>query len=251
MIDDILGDIGTTHPMSRLVQGDVGSGKTVVAAAAMFLAAQSRRAGGHHGPDRDSGRTALQESEQVICDSVNAQGIPHPLNVRLLTGSTPQAERETILAEIADGRANIIVGTHALIQETVIVQRSGAGHHRRAASLWRGAARRLRQKGRVSPHVLVMTATPIPRTLALTLYGDLDLSVIDQMPPGRQPIETRIVLPTERERAYSFIRAQIEKGRQAFIICPLVEESDKIEAKAAVEEHARLQKHVFPQFNWA
>jgi ATP-dependent DNA helicase RecG len=95
--------------------------------------------------------------------------------------------------------------------------------------------------------VLVMTATPIPRTLALTLFGDLDLSVIDQLPPGRQPIETRIILPTARERAYAFIRAQIEQGRQAFIICPLVEESDKIEAKAAVEEHARLQQQVFPK----
>jgi ATP-dependent DNA helicase RecG len=140
------------------------------------------------------------------------------------------------------------VGTHALIQETVSFNDLALAvideQHRF------GVAQRalLRQKG-TNPHVLVMTATPIPRTLALTLYGDLDLSVIDQMPPGRQPIETRIVLPTERERAYSFIRAQIEKGRQAFIICPLVEESDKIEAKAAVEEHARLQKHVFPQFN--
>jgi ATP-dependent DNA helicase RecG len=92
-----------------------------------------------------------------------------------------------------------------------------------------------------------MTATPIPRTLSLTLFGDLDLSVIDQMPPGRQPIETRILLPTERERAYGFIKAQVEQGRQVFVICPLVEESEKIEAKAAIEEHARLQKDIFPQ----
>jgi ATP-dependent DNA helicase RecG len=104
----------------------------------------------------------------------------------------------------------------------------------------------LREKG-FNPHMLVMTATPIPRTLALTLYGDLELSIIDEMPPGRQPIKTRWLTPHERERAYSFIQSQIEKGRQAFIICPLVEESDKTEAKSAVEEHQRLQKQIFPK----
>jgi ATP-dependent DNA helicase RecG len=244
VIEDILGDIGTPHPMSRLVQGDVGSGKTVVAAAAMFLAAQSGAQAAIMAPTEILAEQHYKNLGKLF-ETVNTQGVP--LNVRLLTGSTSQSEREIILAEIADGRANIIVGTHALIQETVSFNDLALAvideQHRF------GVAQRamLRQKGS-NPHVLVMTATPIPRTLALTLYGDLDLSVIDQMPPGRQPIETRIVLPTERERAYSFVRAQIEKGRQAFIICPLVEESDKIEAKAAVEEHARLQKHVFPQF---
>jgi len=246
VIAEILNDIDTTHPMSRLVQGDVGSGKTVVAAAAMFFAAQSGAQAAIMAPTEILG----EQHYKNLCtlfETVSARGIPRPLKVRLLTGSTSQADREIILAEIADGRASIIVGTHALIQETVSFNDLALAvideQHRF------GVAQRamLRQKGS-NPHVLVMTATPIPRTLALTLYGDLDLSVIDQMPPGRQPIETRIVLPTERERAYSFVRAQIEKGRQAFIICPLVEESDKIEAKAAVEEHARLQKHVFPQF---
>jgi ATP-dependent DNA helicase RecG len=246
VIEDILGDIGTTHPMSRLVQGDVGSGKTVVAAAAMFLAAQSGAQAAIMAPTEILAEQHFMSLSKLF-EKVNAQSLPRPLNVRLLTGSTSPADREIILAEIADGRANIVVGTHALIQETVSFNDLALAvideQHRF------GVAQRamLRQKGS-NPHVLVMTATPIPRTLALTLYGDLDLSVIDQMPPGRQPIETRIVLPTERERAYSFVRAQIEKGRQAFIICPLVEESDKIEAKAAIEEHARLQKHVFPQF---
>jgi len=246
VIDDILSDIDTPHPMSRLVQGDVGSGKTVVAAAAMFLAAQSGAQAAIMAPTEILAEQHYQNLSRLF-EKVNVQGIPHPVNVRLLTGSTPQSDRELILAEIAGGRANIVVGTHALIQETVSFNDLALAvideQHRF------GVAQRatLRQKGG-NPHVLVMTATPIPRTLALTLYGDLDLSVIDQMPPGRQPIETRIVLPTERERAYSFVCAQIEKGRQAFIICPLVEESDKIEAKAAVEEHARLQKHVFPQF---
>jgi ATP-dependent DNA helicase RecG len=246
VVEDILGDIGTTHPMSRLVQGDVGSGKTVVAAAAMFLAAQSGAQAAIMAPTEILAEQHFK-SLSKLCEKVNTQNLPRPLNVRLLTGSTSLADREIILAEIADGRANIVVGTHALIQESVSFNDLALAvideQHRF------GVAQRamLRQKGS-NPHVLVMTATPIPRTLALTLYGDLDLSVIDQMPPGRQPIETRIVLPAERERAYSFIRAQIEKGRQAFIICPLVEESDKIEAKAAIEEHARLQKHVFPQF---
>jgi ATP-dependent DNA helicase RecG len=246
VIEDILGDIGTPHPMSRLLQGDVGSGKTLVAAVAMFLAAQSGAQAAIMAPTEILAEQHYKNLSESF-ERANAQGIPHPLNVRLLTGSTSPADREIILAEIADGRANIVVGTHALIQETVSFHDLALAvideQHRF------GVAQRalLRQKGS-NPHVLVMTATPIPRTLALTLYGDLDLSVIDQMPPGRKPIETRIVLPTERERAYSFIRAQIEKGRQAFIICPLVEESDKIEAKAAIEEHARLQKHVFPQF---
>ncbi len=253
VIDEIIADIGTSHPMSRLIQGDVGSGKTVVAASAMFLAAQSGAQAALMAPTEILAEQHFKNLNALFAP-VNAQDIQQPLTVRLLTGSTPPAERETLLAEIADGRANIVVGTHALIQETVqyhdlalaiVDEQHRFGVAQRAA---------LRQKGYkaeqqpMSPHVLVMTATPIPRTLALTLYGDLDLSVIDQMPPGRQPIETRLVLPTERERAYAFLCAQIEKGRQAFIICPLVEESDKIEAKAAVEEHARLQRHVFPQF---
>lgn len=246
VIDDLLNDLGTTRPMSRLVQGDVGSGKTVVAAAAMFLAAQSQAQAALMAPTEILAEQHYKNLAQ-LCAAVNAQAVAQPLTVRLLTGSTPAGDRATILDEIATGHANLVVGTHALIQEAVafhdlalaiIDEQHRFGVAQRAA---------LRQKG-FNPHVLVMTATPIPRTLALTLYGDLDLSVIDQMPPGRQPIETRIVLPLERERAYTFMRTQIEKGRQAFIICPLVEESDKIEAKAAIEEHARLQKEVFPQF---
>ena len=178
---------------------------------------------------------------------LDSDKLKHPVGVRLLTGSTPASEREAIRAGLADGSVNILIGTHALIQAgvefndlafVVIDEQHRFGVQQRAA---------LRQKG-VNAHVLVMTATPIPRTLALTLYGDLDLSTIDEMPPGRLPIETRIVLPTERERMYSFVRAQMEKGRQAYVICPLVEESEKIEAKAAVEEYERLQQHIFPGF---
>jgi ATP-dependent DNA helicase RecG len=166
--------------------------------------------------------------------------------IRLLTGSTRQSERDALYEEIAGGEARLVVGTHALIQAgvefsdlrlAIIDEQHRFGVQQRAT---------LRDKGTGNPHVLVMSATPIPRTLALTLYGDLDLSVIDEMPPGRQTIETSWMSPLERERAYSFVRSQIEGGRQAFIICPLVEESEKVEAKSAVEEHARLQKDVFP-----
>jgi len=163
-----------------------------------------------------------------------------------LTGST--SNKDEIYAQLASGAISIVVGTHALIQPNVtfrnlaflvIDEQHRFGVEQRAA---------LREKGqaRYNPHVLVMTATPIPRTLALTLYGDLDLSTIDEMPPGRQKVETRWLFPTERERAYGFIRAQVEKGHQAFVICPLVEESVKIEAKAAVEEYERLQREILP-----
>ena len=173
--------------------------------------------------------------------------ILYPLSpkVRLLTGGLSKAEKEIIHEEIRTGAVDIVIGTHALIQEgvsfknlalAVIDEQHRFGVTQRAA---------LRQKG-YNPHVLVMSATPIPRTLSLTIYGDLDISVIDELPPGRREIKTRWLLPRERERAYSFVRGQIEQGHQAFIICPLVEESEKIEAKAAVEEHRRLQEKVFP-----
>jgi ATP-dependent DNA helicase RecG len=243
-LDDVLADVRSGQPMNRLIQGDVGSGKTIVAAAAMFAVTQAGAQAAIMAPTEILAEQHYQNFTRIFAD-LPSGGLKHSVSIHLLTGSTPQSQRETILADAAAGRANILIGTHALIQEgvdfhdlafVVIDEQHRFGVQQRAT---------LRQKG-VNPHVLVMTATPIPRTLALTLYGDLDLSVIDEMPPGRQPIETRIVLPAERERVYSFIRAQVEKGRQAYIICPLVEESDKIEAKAAVEEHGRLQKQVFP-----
>jgi ATP-dependent DNA helicase RecG len=246
-LGDIVQDLRRDRPMNRLLQGDVGSGKTVVAAAAMAL---TRAAGA---------QTALMAPTEILAgqhyrtisrllDSLaetqgNEESAGH--TVRLLTGSTPSAEREAIYQGLMDGSVGVIIGTHALIQKGVEFQRLALAitdeQHRF------GVAQRaaLRQKG-YNPHMLVMTATPIPRSLALTVFGDLDLSVIDEMPPGRQPVQTRLLLPTERERAYAFVRSQIERGRQAFIICPLVEESDKIEAKAAVEEHKRLQTQIFP-----
>jgi ATP-dependent DNA helicase RecG len=205
-------------------------------------------------------QAAMMAPTEILAEQ-HYQGIKKMLdgmdiNVTLLTGSTTAAERTRIYQEISDGAAQVVLGTHALIQENVqfqhlalaiIDEQHRFGVDQRAA---------LRDKGTVStngngaggpnPHLLVMSATPIPRSLALSIYGDLDLSIVDELPPGRQEIKTRWLRPSERERAYSFVRGQCEQGRQAFVICPLVEESDKIVAKSAVEEYARLQEQVFP-----
>jgi ATP-dependent DNA helicase RecG len=171
--------------------------------------------------------------------------LPQPLTVALLMGATPAARKRELHRQIQDGEIDIIIGTHALIQKEVEFQRLGLAvideQHRF------GVAQRstLRQKGH-NPHVLVMTATPIPRTLALTLYGDLDLSVIDELPPGRQEIKTKWLKPSQRESAYAFLRREIADGRQAFIICPLIEESEAVQARAATIEHERLSRDVFP-----
>ncbi|MGC8879716.1 MAG: ATP-dependent DNA helicase RecG [Anaerolineae bacterium] len=244
VLEEIMADLEQAVPMNRLLQGDVGSGKTVVALAAMVVTAAN---GGQSAMMAPTEILAEQHYRTItrLLEPFAAVQSNLDLSVRLLTGSTPAAERETTYADIASGRAKLVVGTHALIQETVdfhdlrlvvIDEQHRFGVQQRTA---------LRDKG-YNPHMLVMSATPIPRSLALTLYGDLDLSVIDEMPPGRQQIKTYWLSPLERERAYSFIRSQVEQGRQAFIICPLVEESDKIEAKSAVEEYARLSNEVFP-----
>jgi ATP-dependent DNA helicase RecG len=244
VLGEIIDDLRQPVPMSRLLQGDVGSGKTVVALAAMLITAAAGAQSALMAPTEILAEQHYRSITQLIENSQLASSDPR-FAVRLLTGSTPAAERDSIYGEIASGHAKLIVGTHALIQGTVafndlrlaiIDEQHRFGVQQRAA---------LRDKG-YNPHVLVMSATPIPRSLALTLYGDLDLSVIDEMPPGRQGIVTRWLTPLERERAYTFVRTQIEQGRQAFIICPLVEESEKVEAKSAVEEHARLQQEIFP-----
>ena len=236
-LDEIVRDMADDRPMSRLLQGDVGSGKTVVAAAAMLLVAQA----GYQAAIMAPTEILAEQHFENLGRLLGAHGI----NVCLLTGSVPQAEKEAIHAEIASAQAQVVVGTHAVIQKTVEFARLALAvvdEQHRFGVRQRGI---LRGKG-YHPHILVMSATPIPRTLALTAYGDLDLSTIDEMPPGRQPIQTKWFMPAERERAYRFLHAQIDKGRQAFIICPLVQESDKIEAKAAVQEHQRLQKSIFP-----
>jgi len=165
--------------------------------------------------------------------------------IRLMIGATPESEKKAIREGLANGSIKLVIGTHALIEDpvtfadlelTVVDEQHRFGVEQRQA---------LRSKG-TNPHLLVMTATPIPRSLALTVYGDLDLTVMDEMPPGRQEVSTHILPPVERERAYRLIQTQIQEGRQAFVIYPLVEESDKSETKAAVEEHALLQEQIFP-----
>ncbi|MBI4772157.1 MAG: ATP-dependent DNA helicase RecG, partial [Chloroflexi bacterium] len=246
-LTDLRADLSRDVPMNRLLQGDVGSGKTVVAAAAMAIAANA------------GAQAALMAPTSILAEqhyrNISALLQPTIQNtqyaIRLLQGSTPAAEKEAIYAGLRSGEVKIVVGTHALIENpvgfanlglVVVDEQHRFGVAQRAALRGKGAAE---NRG---PHLLVMTATPIPRTLALTVYGDLDLSVLDEMPPGRQPIQTHSLHANERERGYAFIRSQIQKGRQAFFIFPLVEESEKIEARAAVEEHTRLQREVFPEF---
>jgi ATP-dependent DNA helicase RecG len=244
VIEEIRADLASERPMNRLLQGDVGAGKTVVAAAAMVIAAWA------------GAQAALMAPTEILAEQHyrGLCGLLEPLGLRvaLLTGSTPATERAAIYEGLADGAIHIAIGTHALIQPAVRFRNLGVaivdeqhrfGVDQRAA---------LRQKGpadgdeTISPHLLVMSATPIPRTLALSLYGDLDLSVLDELPPGRQEIKTRWLRASERERAYNFIRRQTAEGRQAYLIYPLVEESDTIDARAAVEEHERLSREVFP-----
>ncbi len=238
-LDQIVNDLRSDQPMTRLLQGDVGSGKTVVATAAMALAASAGIQAALMAPTELLAEQHYRTIGRLLADTLGTDA-----EVRLLTGSVSGEKREEIYSGLADGSHGIVVGTHALIQEGVDFHRLGLAvvdEQHRFGVRQRDA---LRQKG-YNPHLLVMTATPIPRSLQLTVWGHMDVSVIDEMPPGRRPIVTRLILPSERERAYGFVRAQIEKGRQAFIICPLVEESDALEAKAAVQEYERLAEHIF------
>jgi len=243
-LEHILEDMSQPRPMSRLLQGDVGSGKTVVATAAMLMAIASGIQSELTAPTEILAEQHYRTIVELLADAPR-WGLDRPVTVELLTGSLRRVARRKVYTSVASGEADIVVGTHALIQRHVTFQDLGLAivdeQHRFGVS----QRATLRGKGGTS-HVLVMSATPIPRSLALTVYGDLEISVIDELPPGRQPIETRWLLTRERERAYGFLRTQIEKGCQIFILYPLVEESDKIEAKAAVEEHERLQKIVFP-----
>jgi ATP-dependent DNA helicase RecG len=244
VVDEIVHDMARDIPMNRLLQGDVGAGKTVVAAAAMLVAAKT------------GAQTALMAPTEILAEQ-HFRGLSQLLGEQdvtlcLLTGSTPASEKEQIKADLAAGNIHVAIGTHALIQEdvqfqnlalAVIDEQHRFGVDQRAALRLKGAET---GNGRPNPHLLVMTATPIPRTLALSLFGDLDLSVLDEMPPGRQEIKTRWLRGSERERAYAFIRRQVLEGRQAYVIYPLVEESDKVDEKSAVEEYERLQNEVFP-----
>ena len=247
VLQELKSDLVSGRPMNRLLQGDVGSGKTIVAALAIAMVT------------RHGSQTALLAPTSILADqhyrsltrilsfSEDEQPAPlQPSQIRLLIGDTPESEKEEIRTGLADGTIKLVIGTHALLESPVTFQQLHLTvideQHRF------GVAQRalLRAKGK-NPHLLVMTATPIPRSLALTVYGDLDLSVMDEMPVGRLPIETHVVHPLERERAYQVIRSQVSEGHQAFIIYPLVEKGEREEGKAAVEEHARLKSEIFPK----
>lgn len=237
VIDEITQDLLSPHPMNRLLQGDVGSGKTAVAGAAVVLAVQS----GY--------QAAVMAPTEILAEQhyLTFRRLLEPLGIRtvLLTGGIGRSERAARLAEIESGQAELIVGTHALLQEDVAFDRLSLVIVDEQHKF--GVAQRalLRGKGR-EPDVLVMTATPIPRTLALTLYGDLDVSVLDEMPPGRAPVRTFHRTPKDRDRVYAFVRREVEAGRQAYVVCPLVEESSKLDVQAAVDLYHRLRGEVFP-----
>ncbi|MHC1741264.1 MAG: ATP-dependent DNA helicase RecG [Anaerolineaceae bacterium] len=244
VLSEVSTDLDSGKPMNRLIQGDVGSGKTIIAALAACIVANS------------DGQSAIMAPTSILAEqhfntliklttTFPEYATLHPEQIRLLTGDTPQKEREELFKSLEDGTIKLLIGTHALIempvkfknlQFVVIDEQHRFGVAQRAA---------LRTKGD-TPHLLVMTATPIPRSLALTLYGDLDLSVMDEMPVGRIPVETHVVHPLERERAFQIISSQIEQGYQAFIIYPLIEKGEDEDAKAAVEEHDYLQREIFP-----
>jgi len=258
VLQEIMADLERARPMSRLLQGEVGSGKTVVATASLLMAAVNGYQGALMAPTEIlaeqhlttirkllSGVSGEERQEEYFFRYSGRFG--RPISVALLIGDINLKKKEKLKQRIADGEVDIIIGTHALIQKGVVFSRLGLvviDEQHRFGVAQRSA---IRQKG-FNPHVLVMTATPIPRTLALTLYGDLDLSVIDQLPPGRQVIKTKWLKPEQRNSAYNFLRRQVAGGRQAFILCPLVEESEAIQARAAIAEYEHLSRDVFSEF---
>lgn len=238
VIREIWADMERPHPMNRLVQGDVGSGKTAVAACAMLAAVRS----GY--------QAALMAPTEILAEqhAVNLRRLFDPLGieVELLVGKLTGSKKKKAAERTRDQLAHIAVGTHALIQEGVEFRNLGLAivdEQHRFGVLQRKA---LRDKSLGNPDVLVMTATPIPRTLTMTLYGDLDISVIDQLPPGRRPVKTHWKLPFDRPSVYDGIRKLIGEGRQAYFVCPMVSDSEKMQAQAAEDLYYRLTQTVYP-----
>lgn len=239
VLNDILNDLQKPVPMNRLVQGDVGSGKTVVAVLAILAAIQS----GYQAALMAPTEVLAEQHYRKLVSWFNLLHLP----VELLTGSTKTAKRRQIHSQLATGELPLLVGTHALIQDPVNFHQLGLvvidEQHRFGVE----QRARLQQKGE-QPHVLTMTATPIPRTLALTIHGDLDVSQIDELPPGRQKIQTTVLSGQQRNHAYDLIRRETAQGRQVYVVLPLVEESEKLDLRSATEEHEKLQESVFPDF---
>lgn len=239
VVNDILNDLQKPIPMNRLVQGDVGSGKTVVGVIAILAAIQS----GYQAALMAPTEVLAEQHYRKLVSWFNLLHLP----VELLTGSTRTVKRRQILADLETGALPLLVGTHALIEDPVQFQRLGLvvidEQHRFGVQ----QRAKLQQKGD-HPHVLTMTATPIPRTLALTMHGDLDVSQIDELPPGRKPIQTTMLTGRDRTHAYDLIRREIAQGRQTYVVLPLVEESEKLDLKSAIDEHQHLQETIFPEF---
>jgi ATP-dependent DNA helicase RecG len=245
VIKEIADDMRSPKPMNRLLQGDVGSGKTIVALLAMLVAADN----GYQVAFMAPTEVLAEQHYRTFADVLREL----PVNVRLLIGGQNKKLRQDVLDDIRRGSAQIVVGTHALIEEQVEFARLGLvviDEQHRFGVLQRAT---LRMKGfsHTPPDVLVMTATPIPRTLAMTLYGDLDVSVIDEMPAHRKPIKTAVRLESHKDKVYDFVRQEIRRGRQAYIVFPLIEESEKVDLKAATAEYERLRTEVFPDVRLA
>jgi ATP-dependent DNA helicase RecG len=259
VLSEVRSDMARSVPMARLLEGDVGSGKTVVALAAMLDLIDE----GYQTVLMAPTEVLAEQHFRTLCKLLSGEPEP-PLNglvqigtqqtkLVLLTSSTKAKQRREALDAIRHGGAQIIVGTHSLIQDSVVYQQLGLAvvdEQHRFGVLQRGE---LRKRGVTAlgkshtPHLLVMSATPIPRSLALTVFGDLDLTVIDEMPAGRTPIETKWLAPHQRVDAFGHVRREIEAGRQVFVICPLVEDSEAIQSRAATEEYERLRTQEFPE----
>ncbi|RMF61078.1 MAG: ATP-dependent DNA helicase RecG [Calditrichaeota bacterium] len=240
VIREIREDMKKPRPMNRLLQGDVGSGKTLVALISMMMAIEN----GY--------QAALMAPTEILAEQhyLNIKSFVHHLgtNVVLLVGGQNSSERQELLAQVREGKAEIVVGTHALIQEGVTFKALGLviideqhrfGVQQRATLMDKGT----------SPDVLVMTATPIPRTLSLTVYGDLDVSIIDELPPGRKPVKTVLRSARKKNEIYRFVRDEVRSGAQAYIIFPLVEESEKLDLQAAIDSHETLSRDIFAGLN--
>lgn len=242
VLADIITDMESTKPMNRLIQGDVGSGKTIIAAIALLKTIDSGYQGAMMAP------TEILAEQHYL--SLREMFAALNIEIALLKGHMPKKEKKRLTDEIKSGQIRLAIGTHALIQDEVEFKSLGLAvtdeQHRFGVK-----QRALLQEKGYNSDVLVMTATPIPRTLALTVYGDLDISLVNELPPGRIPVQTHMIKNSERQRIYKFIRQQVNQGRQIYIVCPLVEESEKIDLEAASKMAEYLQEEIFPELKIA
>ena len=237
VIDEIKGDLTSPHPMNRIIQGDVGCGKTVVALSAMLMAIEN------------GFQTAIMAPTEILAEQhyLNIKSLINKLSLNVVLLTSSRKDKEDIKA-VENGDANIVIGTHALIQDDIKFKRLGfavVDEQHKFGVMQRGA---IKKKG-YNPDILIMTATPIPRTLAMSVYGDLDISIIDELPPNRMPIKTMKFYKSHRLDAFKLVKKEILQGRQCYLIYPLIEESEKVDLKAATEMAEHLKKDIFPEYN--